>query len=98
MSHLTALDDAVDGEVVAHNVLWKSGMHTHFDFFRLHHKTAKGNWMATRLSRHVVTLVDNGRVVRVGEPVDGKRRRLRRQLYQRVLVVDSVFEEDCGYM
>ena len=98
MSNLTTLDDAADGEVVAHNTLWKSGQHTHFDFFRLHHRTDKGNWMGTRLSRHVVKVVDNGKVVRVGEPVERKLRRLPRQMYQRVADVDSVFEEDCGYM
>lgn len=41
-----------EGDVLAHNVLWRSGAHERWEFFEVSHVTAAGNVMLAALDSH----------------------------------------------
>jgi len=96
MQRLRHIQSPQINDIIAHNTLMKSGMHTHYNFYKVTSITNKGNIVGYQLQRYLKEHLPNGRIVSVRESF-GKKRRLKKVYYEKVIDVNSVFEEDCGY-
>tara|TARA_B100001778_G_C18289373_1_gene494631 strand:+ start:344 stop:640 length:297 start_codon:yes stop_codon:yes gene_type:complete len=97
MQRLKFIKDPKINDIVAHNTLWKSGMHTHYNFYKITNITEKGNIVGIQLERHINEFISCGRIVRVGPPRIGKAHKLKKVSYEIVTNTEHIFEEDCGY-